>query len=67
MPILSDFRLKDNSFRSLPDADISHWAGMPETKRLLSDVISSVRPDDVGASEFVILQQVHGLLLLAYS
>ena len=60
MPILSDFRLKDNSFRSLPDADISHWAGMPETKRLLSDVISSVRPDDVGASEFVILHGVYG-------
>lgn len=60
MPTLSDFGLKDNAFRSLPEADISHWAGMPETKRLLSDVMSSVHPDDVGASEFVILHGVYG-------
>ena len=60
MPTLSDLGIKDNPFRNLPEADVSHWAGMPDIKRLLSDVVSSVRPDDVGASEFVILHGIWG-------
>ena len=55
MPNPSDFGLQKNPFSILPNAEVEHWAGLPETKKALADVVSIVRPDDVGASEFVVL------------
>ena len=60
MSTLSDFGLSENPFRQLPDIEVSYWAGLPDTKKALTDVVVSVRPDDVGASEFVILQGEFG-------
>lgn len=56
----SSFGLKDNPFSILPNAEVRHWAGLPETKKAFMDVISSVRPDDVGASEFVVIRGDYG-------
>ena len=55
-----DFGLKENPFGNLPGAEVTHWAGMPKTKEALADVVSSVRPDDIGASECVVLQGDYG-------
>ena len=52
----SSFGLKNNPFSMLPNAEVQHWAGLPETKKALMDVVLSVRPDDVGASEFVVIR-----------
>ena len=60
MSTLSEFGLVENPFRQLPDIEISYWAGLPETRKALADVVKSVRPNDVGASEFVILQGDYG-------
>ena len=50
------FGLKPNAFHHLVTDDNAHiWAGMPETKKALGDVVRSALPDDMGASEFVIL------------
>ena len=51
----ADFGLKENPFSMVPDTDVEYWAGLSETKRALSDVVDSVRPDDVGSSEFVVI------------
>ena len=56
----ADFGLKENPFGIVPDAEVKHWAGMPETKSSLRDVVASVRPDDIGASEFVVLLGDYG-------
>lgn len=55
-----DYGLTENPFSILPNAEIEHWAGLPKTKEALSDVITSVRPDDVGASEFVVMNGSYG-------
>ena len=56
MSIANDFGFIDSPFKYLPtDASIGSWAGMPEPKRLLEDIIQSVQPDDIGEQEFVIL------------
>ena len=50
------FGLKANPFHHLVTADNARiWVGMPQTKMVLGDVIRSAHPDDMGASEFVIL------------
>ena len=54
------FGLSPSPFSLTPDADIRFWAGLPESKRALEDVILSVRNDDVGSSEFVILNGAFG-------
>lgn len=52
----SDFRLKEGTFRQLPwDDALQHWAGMPKAKKKLEDIVQSVRSDDIGQSEFVIM------------
>ena len=57
----ADFGLKRNPFSIVPNEEGErHWAGLPETKRALADVVNSVRPDDVGASEFVVLHGEYG-------
>ena len=56
----AEFGLKENPFSILPNAEVKHWAGLNETKKALADVVSSVRPDDVGASEFVVLHGDYG-------
>lgn len=54
------FGLKSSPFSLIPNADVRFWAGLPETKRALKDVIVSVRDDDVGSSEFVLLNGNYG-------
>lgn len=49
------FGLSRSPFALVPDQDVLFWAGLPETKSALHDVVSSVRDDDIGSSEFVIL------------
>ena len=49
------FGLKENPFSTLPGDEVKHWAGMPEVRRAVADVVSSVRPDDIGAREFVLV------------
>ena len=56
----ANFGLKENPFSNRPVADVEHWAGMPEMKRSLRDVVSSVRPDDIGSSECVLLHGSYG-------
>ena len=51
----NDFGLKESPFQHLPGTEVTHWAGLHKTRATLEDVIVSVRPDDVGASECVIL------------
>ena len=51
-----DFGLKENPFSTLPGAEVKYWAGMPEIRRALADVVSSVRPDDIGAREFIVMR-----------
>ena len=54
------FGLKPSPFSLIPDAHVQFWAGLPETKRALEDVFTSVRRDDVGSSEFIILNGAYG-------
>lgn len=54
------FGLSPSPFSLTPDTDIRFWAGLPESKRALEDVIVSVRNDDVGSSEFVLLNGAFG-------
>jgi len=49
------FKLQPNPFRALPEAEVKTWAGLQETKRVLGEIISSVRPDDLGSSEAIVL------------
>lgn len=56
----SDFGLQNNPFRLMPSAEVEIWAGLPETKKALEDVVVSVQPDDVGTSEFVVIQGDYG-------
>lgn len=50
------FGLKPNPFHHLVrDEDVHVWAGMPDTKNRIQDVVQSVLPDDIGSSEFAIL------------
>ena len=54
------FGLSPSPFSLTPDANVKFWSGMPESKRALKDVIVSVRNDDVGSSEFVLLNGAFG-------
>lgn len=57
----TDFFLKKNPFSVVPNEEGErHWAGLPETKGALADVVRSVHPDDVGSSEFVVLLGAFG-------
>lgn len=57
----ADFGLQPNPFQILPtDDSIRCWAGMPEVRRTLEDVITSVQPDDIGGQEFVIIHSPLG-------
>lgn len=61
MKNFEDFGLKSGSFKTLPsDKSVKHWAGMPEAKKKLTDIIQSVRSDDIGQSEFVIMCSAYG-------
>ena len=53
---IADFGLKPKPFSLLPtDSSVQRWAGMPDAKRKLEDIVSSVRPDDIGTQEFVVV------------
>lgn len=55
------FGLAPNPFHHVAVKDNARiWAGRTETKRRLHDVVRSVQPDDIGASEFVILVGDYG-------
>ena len=54
------FGLTSSPFSLIPDADVQFWAGLPTTKRALEDVVKSVRTDDVGSSEFIVLSGNYG-------
>lgn len=56
----ADFGLQDNPFSLVPSAEVENWAGMPKTKEALADVVASVRPDDVGSSECVVIHGDYG-------
>ncbi len=56
----ANFGLKENPFSIGLNGKIKCWAGLPDTRKALADVIASVRPDDVGASEFVVLSGAYG-------
>ena len=61
MVTVSDFGLKPDPFRLMAtERSAEHWAGMPETKRMLQDIVVSVLPEDIGASEFVIISGAWG-------
>ena len=50
------FGLRLNPFHHLVrEQDAKIWAGMPDTKKRIKDVVQSVLPDDIGSSEFVLL------------
>ena len=51
----SDFGLKPNPFRGLPGSEVTHWAGLRQVRGALEEVVISVRPDDIGTSECVVL------------
>ena len=56
----ADFGLIKNPFSIVPGVGVERWAGLPKTKESLADVVSSVRPDDIGASEFVVIYGKYG-------
>lgn len=57
MSNLLDFGLAGDPFALVPTAKVTHWAGRAEVRDLLLDVAHSVRIDEIGLSEFVI---IHG-------
>jgi len=53
---INDFGLKPKPFGLLPtNTSVQQWAGMPDIKRKMEDIVISVRPDDIGAQEFAFL------------
>jgi len=55
------FGLKHRPFVTLPTGEsVQHWAGLPDAKQRLEDIIVSVRPDDIGEREFVLLYGAFG-------
>jgi len=53
---IADFGLKPKPFGLLPtNTSVQQWAGMPDIKRKMGDIVISVRPDDIGAQEFAFL------------
>lgn len=52
-------KLTHNPFTLVPDEKVTIWAGYPELRQQLLDIIDSCRSDRVGLSEFAIL---HGEL-----
>lgn len=51
-----DFGLQSQPFQTLAtDASTKHWAGMPEAKQILEDIVISVLPEDIGEREFAIM------------
>ena len=56
----AEFGLTQNPFSLVPGTGVEHWAGMPKMKKAMTEIVTCVRPDDVGASEFVILHGKFG-------
>ncbi len=56
----STFGLRENPFGNVPGAEVKNWAGLQKTKQMLSDIVLSVRPDDIGSKEAVILLGDYG-------
>lgn len=57
-PNPKEFGFERSPFTNVATAESAKiWAGMEDTKEMLKDVIDSVRPDDIGEREFVI---IHG-------
>lgn len=52
-------KLKKNPFTLVPGERVTVWAGYPDLRQTLLDIVESCRSDKVGLSEFVIL---HGEL-----
>lgn len=60
MSTTKDFGLKEDPFVLWPRDKVEDWAGMPKTKMALEDVVRSVRPDDIGSSEFAVILGEYG-------
>jgi hypothetical protein len=56
---ISIARLRKNPFTVVPGERVTVWAGYPELRQALLDIVESCRSDKIGLSEFVIL---HGEL-----
>ncbi|MDX6404012.1 MAG: hypothetical protein QOH70_1467 [Blastocatellia bacterium] len=52
---LSLAKLKGNPFTLVPGEKVTVWAGYPNLRQTLLDIVESCRSDKVGLSEFVIL------------
>lgn len=56
-----EFGFERSPFTNVATAESAKiWAGMEDTKEFLQDVIDSVRPDDIGEREFVIIHGSYG-------
>lgn len=55
MTSMVEMGLIGDPFALVPTAKVVHWAGRPEVRDLLLDIARSVRIDDSGLSEFVVL------------
>jgi hypothetical protein len=53
-------KLTKNPFTVVPGQKVTVWAGYPDLKRTLLDIVESCRSDKVGLSEFVILHGEYG-------
>ena len=50
-----DYGLLEGSLSTVPDEEATHWAGMRQPREALDDTVRSVRIDDIGANECVIV------------
>ncbi|WP_155705898.1 ATP-binding protein [Burkholderia cepacia] len=58
MSAIEEFGLTSDPFAiTVSDVSVHRWAGREHEKKILLDVVDSVRVSDIGSSEFVI---VHG-------
>lgn len=56
-----EFGFERSPFTNVATAESAKiWAGMKDTKESLQDVVDSVRPDDIGEREFVIIHGSYG-------
>lgn len=58
--MLSDFELTEDPFPIIPDGPIYNWAGRPELKDDLIDLVKGVRARDIGVTEVAVLHGEYG-------
>jgi len=57
---LQEFGFVSAPFPLMPTTRVNYWAGRPEEKQHLSDIIESVLTTDVGLSEFAVIHGEYG-------